>query len=433
MIISIIILIITFAVFLLLGLPISITIALSSFLVMIMHLPLDMSMLTSVQAMINSLNSFPLLAIPLFILSGSIMNTGGLAIRLINFSKLFTGKLPNPLWHINVIANMFFGALSGAAVAAEVAVGKIIIPLEEKDNYDMSFSTAVNITSCTTGLLIPPSNIFIVYSLVSGGTSISALFFAGYIPGILMGLGIMLVCILTSIKNKTKITREKITIKESLIIIWKAIPSLLLIVIVIGGIVKGVFTATEGAGIAALYSLILSLIYKSLTFKKLISIIEDTIIISGISLFLVACSSIMSWILSYSHIPEIVATALLSISSNPIIILLIINVILLIVGCFIDITPAILIFTPIFLPIVKSIGIHPVHFGTILAFNLCIGMMTPPVGNALFVGCSLTGKKIEDVIPKMIPIFAVLVIILLLVTFVPSISLFLPKIAGLLN
>lgn len=433
MVISILILIISFTIFLLLGLPISITIALSSFLVMITHLPLDMSMLTSVQSMINSLNSFPLLAIPLFILSGSIMNTGGLAIRLIDLSKLITGKLPNPLWHINVIANMFFGALSGAAVAAEVAVGKIIIPLEEKDNYDMPFSTAVNITSCTTGLLIPPSNIFIVYSLVSGGTSISALFFAGYIPGILMGLGIMLVCLLTSVKNKTKITREKISLKESIIIIWKAIPSLLLIVIVIGGIVKGVFTATEGAGIAALYSLILSLIYRSLTFKKLVSIVEDTIIISGISLFLVSCSSIMSWILSYSHIPEIVATTLLSISSNPIIILLVINIILLIVGCFIDITPAILIFTPIFLPIVKSIGIHPVHFGTILAFNLCIGMMTPPVGNALFVGCSLTGKKIEEVIPKMIPIFIVLVIILLLVTFVPSISLFLPKMAGLLN
>lgn len=433
MVISILILIISFTIFLLLGLPISITIALSSFLVMITHLPLDMSMLTSVQSMINSLNSFPLLAIPLFILSGSIMNTGGLAIRLIDFSKLLTGKLPNPLWHINVIANMFFGALSGAAVAAEVAVGKIIIPLEEKDNYDMPFSAAVNITSCTTGLLIPPSNIFIVYSLVSGGTSISALFFAGYIPGILMGLGIMLICLLTSVKNKTKIIREKISIKESIIIIWKAIPSLLLIVIVIGGIVKGIFTATEGAGIAALYSLILSLIYRSLTFKKLIAIVEDTIIISGISLFLVACSSIMSWILSYSHIPGIVATTLLSISSNPIIILLIINVILLIVGCFIDITPAILIFTPIFLPIVKSIGIHPVHFGTILAFNLCIGMMTPPVGNSLFVGCSLTGKKIEEVIPKMIPIFIVLVIILLLVTFVPSISLFLPKMAGLLN
>lgn len=430
---SIIALIIVFAILLFLGVPISITIALSSLIVMFLHLPFDMSVLTASQSLLNSLNSFPLLAIPLFILSGSIMNTGGLALRLINFAKLITGKLPSPLWHINVLANMFFGALSGSAVAAEVAVGKIITPLEEKEGYDMPFSTAVNITSCTTGLLIPPSNTYIVYSLVSGGTSIAALFFAGYIPGILMGLGIMAICLLLSIKNKTKVVREKIPIKEQLTIILKAIPSLLLIVIIIGGIVIGVFTATEGAGIAAIYSLILSLCYRTLNFKKIMDIVEDTIILSGVSLFLVASSSIMSWILSYSQIPELVARGLLSVSENPIIILLIINAILLIVGCFMDMTPAVLIFTPIFLPIVKEIGMHPVHFGIMLVFNLCIGLMTPPVGNALFLGCSLTGRKIEEVVPKMIPIFIVLLGLLLLVTFIPSVSLFLPKLAGLLN
>ena len=430
---SIIILVLTFAIFLFLGIPISITIALSSLIVMFLHLPFDMSVLTASQSLLNSLNSFPLLAIPLFILSGSIMNTGGLALRLINFAKLITGNLPSPLWHINVLANMFFGALSGSAAAAEVAVGKIITPLEEKEGYDMPFSAAVNITSCTTGLLIPPSNTYIVYSLVSGGTSIAALFFAGYIPGILMGIGIMFVCAITSIKNKTKVVKENISFKDKLIITWRAIPSLLLIVIIIGGIVKGIFTATEGAGIAALYSLILSFIYKTLDFKKIKVIIEDTIVLSGIVLFLVASSSIMSWILSYSQIPELVARGLLSISSNPIIILLIINFILLIVGCFIDMTPAVLIFTPIFLPIVKEIGMHPVHFGIMLTFNLCIGLMTPPVGNALFIGCSLTGRKIEEIVPKMIPIFVVLLIVLFLVTFVPSISLFLPKLAGLLN
>ena len=312
-------------------------------------------------------------------------------------------------------------------------LGKIINPLEEKDNYDMAFSTAVNISSCTTGLLIPPSNTFIVYSLVSGGTSIAALFFAGYIPGILMGLGVMLVAGIFSSKNKIIIKSEKLSLKEKLIITWRAIPSLFLIVIVIGGIIKGVFTATEGAGIAALYSLLLSFCYKTLNIKKIMTIIEDTIVLSGVCLFLIAASSIMAWTLSFSRIPELVANSLLSISSNPVIILLIINIILLIVGCFIDMTPAVLIFTPIFLPIVKEMGMHPVHFGIMLVFNLCIGLMTPPVGNALFIGCSLTGKKIEEVIPKMIPIFIVLVIILLLVTFVPSISLFLPKMAGLLN
>ncbi len=432
---SIIILVTAFTILLFLGVPISITIALSSIMVIFTLLPFELSLLTASQSMANSLNSFPLLAIPLFILSGSIMNTGGLALRLINFAKLFTRKLPNPLWHINVLANMFFGALSGSAVAAEVAVGKIISPLEEKDNYDMNMSTAVNITSCTTGLLIPPSNTYIVYSLVSGGTSIAALFFAGYLPGILMGLGIMIICFIFSIKNKTdkKTEVEKIPLKEQLIIVWRAFPSLLLVVVVIGGIVKGVFTATEAAGVAAVYSLVLSFIYKNLNFQKIKVIVEDTIILSGVCLFLVAASSIMSWVLSFSKIPELVGNTLLSISTNPIIILLIINFILLIVGCFLDLTPAVLIFTPIFLPIVKQLGMHPVHFGIMMVFNLCIGLMTPPVGNALFVGCSLTGKKIEEVVPKMIPIFIVLIIILLLITFVPAISLFLPKSAGLLN
>lgn len=429
----IIVLIVTFAILLFLGVPISVTIALSSLFVMFFLLPFDMAVLTASQSILNSLNSFPLLAIPLFILSGSIMNTGGLALRLINFAKLITGKLPNSLHHINVLTNMFFGALSGSAVAAEVAVGKIIHPLEEKDGYNMDFSTAVNISSCTTGLLIPPSNTYIVYSLVSGGTSIAALFFSGYIPGILMGLGVMAVSFVYSMKNGYVVTKEKISFNEALKIIGKAIPSLLLIVVIIGGIVGGVFTATEGAGISAVYSLALSLIYRSLSIKKIKSIIVDTIVLSGICLFLVASSSIMSWILSFSHIPELVASSLLSISSSPVVIMIIINIILLIVGCFLDMTPAVLIFTPIFLPIIKEIGINPVHFGTIMVFNLCIGLMTPPVGNALFVGCSLTGTKIEKVVPKLLPIFLVLIIILFLITFIPEISLFLPRIAGLIK
>lgn len=429
---SLVILVITFSILLFIGVPISITIAMSSIFVILTHLPFHMSVLTASQSLINSLNSFPLLAIPLFILSGAIMNTGGLALRLINFAKLITNKLPSPLWHINILANMFFGALSGSAVAAEVAVGKIIVPLEEEDNYDMNISSAVNIMSCTTGLLIPPSNTYIIYSLVSGGTSIAALFFAGYIPGILMGISLMITCIIISKNSNIKVVREKISFKEQIIIIWKAIPSLLLVVIVIGGIVKGIFTATEAAGIAVLYSLLLSILYKNLNFEKIKIIIDDTIKLSGICLFLVASSSIMSWMLSFSQIPALVANTLLSISSNPIVILLIINVILLVVGCFIDMTPAVLIFTPIFLPIVKQIGMHPVHFGIMLVFNLCIGLMTPPVGNALFIGCSLTGKKIEEVVPKMIPMFIVLIILLLLITFIPQISLYIPKLAKVL-
>lgn len=416
---------------LIIGMPISIAIALSSLSVMLFFLPFDMAVLTAAQAVANSLNSFSLLAIPLFIFSGSIMNTGGLAVRLINFAKLFIGNMPGPLFQINVLSNMLFGALSGSAIAAEVAVGKIIAPLQKKENYNIPLATAVNIASCPTGLLIPPSNTFIVYSLVSGGTSIAALFLAGYIPGILMGLGVMSVALFYSIKYKYPV-QNKITLSEKIKIIVDALPSLLMIAIVIGGIVGGFFTATEGSGIAALYSLILSVLYKTLTWKKLQQIITETITMSGIVLFLVAASSIMSWVLSYSRIPQIVAQGMLSISDNPLIIIVLINIILLIVGAFMDMTPAILIFTPIFFPIAQALGIHPVHFGIIMTFNLCIGICTPPVGSALFIGCSIGEISIEEVFPKLVPIFLVTVAILFLVTFVPELSLFLPRLAGLI-
>ena len=420
-----------FVVLLVIGAPISIAIAISSLSVMFMFLPPEMALLTASQTVANALNSFSLLAIPLFILSGSIMNTGGLALRLINFTKLFTGKLPGPLFQINILSNMLFGALSGSAIAAEVAVGKIIDPLQKKENYDPALSAAVNIASCPTGLLIPPSNTFIVYSLVSGGTSIAALFLAGYLPGILMGLGISLVAMFFSIKENYP-KQQSISFQEKKEIIIQALPSLLMIVIVIGGVVGGVFTATEGSGIAALYSLVLSVIYKSLNAKKLKEIVVETVSMTGIVLFLISVSSIISWVLSYSKIPQIIAEELLSVSDNPIIIMLLINLILLCVGTFTDMTPAILIFTPIFLPIAKQIGFDPVHFGIIMTFNLCIGLCTPPVGSALFVGCSLSNIKIEEVFSKLIPMFIVLIITLFLIVFVPEISLFLPRAFGLM-
>ncbi|MGL4367666.1 MAG: TRAP transporter large permease [Brevinemataceae bacterium] len=428
---TIIILTSVFVLLLAVGVPISISIMMSSLAVMFTLLPFDKALLTAAQSMLNALNSFTLLAIPLFILSGAIMNTGGLAVRLINFTKLFTRFLPGALFQINILSNMLFGALSGSAIAAEVAVGKIIDPLQKKENYDPALAAAVNIASCPTGLLIPPSNTFIVYSLVSGGTSVAALFLAGYLPGILMGLGVAVVALLFSIKG-TYPKQPAISFKESCRVVWDAFPSLLMIFIVIGGVVKGVFTATEGSGIAALYSLLLSLIYRSLNFEKVKDIVYDTVTMTGVVLFLIAVSSIMSWVLSFSRIPQIVADSLLSISDNPVVIIFLINLILLFVGTFMDMTPAILIFTPIFLPIAKQLGIDPVHFGIIMTFNLCIGLCTPPVGSALFVGCSIASIKIEDVFSKLIPMYIVLVSILFLVTFVPEVSLFLPKFFGLL-
>jgi len=356
---EIITLITIFVTLLLLAAPISVAIVVASLSVMLFFLSPEMALLTAAQSTINALNSFSLLAIPLFILSGAIMNTGGLALRLINFAKLFTRFFPGPLFQINILSNMLFGALSGSAIAAEVAVGKIIDPLQKKENYDPALSAAVNIASCPTGLLIPPSNTFIVYSLVSGGTSIAALFLAGYLPGILMGAGVSIVALYFSVKEKYP-KQEAISWKETIDIIIQAIPSLLMIVVVIGGVVGGIFTATEGSGIAALYSLVLSLIYKTLDFEKLKDIIIETVSMSGIVLFLIGVSSVMSWVLSYSRIPQMVAESLLTVSDNPIIIMLLINLILLCVGTFMDMTPAILIFTPIFLPIVNAIHCYAV-------------------------------------------------------------------------
>jgi len=420
-----------FVVMLLFGFPVAITIATSSIVTMFFYLPFGTSLQTATQSVSGVLNSFAILAIPFFIFSGAIMNTAGLALRLVNFAKLFTVGLPGALMHINVIANMLFGALSGSALAAEVAVGKVLGPIQEKEKYNPALANAVNIASCPTGLLIPPSNTLIIYSLVSGGTSVSALFFAGYIPGILMGLGIMSVALVMGIKYDYP-KQAVIPFKEVVQIAKDAIPSLLMIVTVIGGILKGVFTATEGAAVSVVYSLLLALIYKSLNLEKMKTIINDTLILSGISLFLIGVSSIMSWVLSFSRLPILISEQLISISSSPIVILLIINVILLIVGTFMDLTPALLIFTPIFLPVALNLGVHPVHFGIIMNFNLCIGLCTPPVGNALFVGCSLAKVSMEDTVKWLLPFFAVLIALLFLITFIPEISLFLPRLLGLI-
>lgn len=295
----------------------------------------------------------------------------------------------------------------------------------------MAFATAVNIASAPTGLLIPPTSAFIVYSTVVGGVSISALFMAGYVPGILMGLGVMLVAYLYARSKKyqtTGIVPAKVALKVTL----DALPSFALIVIVIGGIVSGVFTATEGAGVCVVYCLLLSFIYRSVTLKSLTKILVDSACVSGIILFLISASSAMSWVMAFSGIPSAIADALMSFSDNKYVIFLLINIILLIIGMFLDITPAILIFTPIFLPICTSLGMDPVHFGVMLIFNMCLGSMTPPVGSVLFVGCGITKMSIERVSSMLVPYFMVLIAILLLITYVPDVSLFIPKMMGLM-
>ncbi|KGX89968.1 membrane protein [Pontibacillus halophilus JSM 076056 = DSM 19796] len=414
------------------GVPISVGIGVSSFVTALTVVPLDVAVFTAAQKMVQGINSFALLAVIFFILSGSIMNNGGIAIRLINLAKLIGGRLPGSLAHTNVVGNMLFGSISGSAVASAAAIGKVMTPLQEKEGYDKSYSAAVNIASSPAGLLIPPSSVLILYSLVSGGTSIAALFIAGYLPGILMGFSVMLVAYFIAKKQSYPVA-ERPTFSEGFKVVLDAIPSLMLIVLVIGGIVAGVFTATEGAAVAVLYSIILSFFYKEIKLKDIPEILKETVVMTGIVLFLVGASSIMSWIMAFTQIPTALSELLLSTSSNPIVILLIMNLILLIVGTFMDLTPAVLIFTPIFLPIATELGMDPVHFGIILVFNLCIGIMTPPVGSALFVGCSVANVSIESVLRPLTKMFVALIASLLVITYVPWISLVLPRLFGLLN
>lgn len=422
----------SFAVFMVLGIPISVSTALATLLTAATIIPLDLVAFTVMQKMVSGIDGFSLLAIPLFILSGNIMNNGGIAQRLVNFAKLLVGRLPGALAHTNIVGNMLFGAISGSAVAAAAAIGGTMTPIQKKEGYDRSFIAAVNIVSSPSGLLIPPSGAFIMYSLVAGGVSISALFVAGYLPGILMGLCAMVVAYWYAKKNNYPVA-PSVSLPEALKITLEALPSLLLIIIVIGGIVLGVFTATEGAAIAVLYPLLLSIYYKTLTWENFREILRGTIATTGVVLFMIATSATMSWIMAYTGIPQALSKAIISISDNPYVLLFIMNIFLLVIGTFMDMTPAILIFTPIFLPIVTKIGMDPIQFGVVLVYNLCLAIMSPPSGSVLFVSCRLAGVSIEQVTKPLIPYFVILIAGLLMVTYIPAFSLWLPKLAGLIK
>ncbi len=428
---GIIVLVFSFIALLIIGVPIAYGIGISACLtILISVLPIP-AFTTLAQQMATGLDSFALLAIPFFILAGQLMNKGGIAVRLIDFAKVLVGRLPGGLAFVNVVANMLFGAISGSAAASASAIGGFMSEQMEKDGYDRSFAAAVNITSATTGLTIPPSNILIVYSLASGGVSIAALFLAGYIPGIITGIALMAVAATFAYKKKYPVA-EKIGFKQGMFKFFDAFPSLFLLVIVIGGIIAGYFTATEASAIAVVYTLVLSMIYKEVKIKDLPDILLKTVGTTSIVLLLVGASMGLSWIMSYENIPQDVSKGLLNLSNNPFVILIIINFILLFVGIFMDMTPAVLIFTPIFLPIVTSpaIGLDAVHFGIIMVLNLSVGLCTPPVGSVLFIGCSVAKISIDKVIKPLIPLFIAMVVILLLVTYIPAVSLWLPHYFG---
>lgn len=387
---------------------------------------------TIAQRLAVGIDSFALLAIPYFILSGYLMGQGGIAARLVNFAKTLVGRLPGGLAYVNVISCALFGSISGSSVAATSAVGGFMIPAMEKEGYKRSFGAAVTVTAATTGMLIPPSNILIIYSLASGGVSIAALFIAGYLPGILVALLLMLACAVYVKKSNIQPLA-----KESIDAFWPsltgALPSLLLIFVIIGGIIGGIFTPTEAGVVAVLYSLILSVVvYRELKVSDLYPILIKSVVTTSIVMLLIGASSAMSWLMTYESIPQDISRVLLTLSENPLIVLLIINLILLVIGSFMDMTPAVLIFTPILLPVVESLGISPLHFGIMMILNLSIGLCTPPVGSVLFIGCSIAKVNITEIIKPIIPLYIAMVFALILVTIFPAISEVLPRALGLI-
>ena len=426
----VIILILSFVILLILGVPVAWSIAISSLLTLMVAMPFSAATTTISQRIATGLDSFALLAIPFFILSGQIMSRGGIANRLISFAKTLVGFLPGGLALINIVSAMLMGSIAGSAMASASAMGTILGPEMEKEGYSKEFGAAVNITSSTTGLIIPPSNTLIVYSLASGGVSISALFLAGYIPGILTGLLMMIVAMIWAKKNNYPVGK-RYSIKEVAVKFINALPSLLLLIIVIGGIIAGIFTATEASAVAVLYTILLSFYYKELSIKDLSTVVLESTKTTAIVMLLIGASMGMSWVLSYENIPQDISNSLLSLSDNKIIILLMINIILLAIGIFMDATPAVLIFTPIFLPIVTDLGMDPTHFGIVMMLNLCIGLCTPPVGSVLFVGVEIAKTNISKVIKPLIPLFLVMVLSLFLVTYIPQLSLWLPELFGL--
>ncbi|HAD5492875.1 TPA_asm: TRAP transporter large permease [Salmonella enterica subsp. enterica serovar Typhi str. CT18] len=425
-------LIAVFVVLLAMGAPIGICIVIASFSTMMLVLPFDISMFATAQKMFSSLDSFALLAVPFFVLSGVIMNSGGIAARLVNFAKLFTGKLPGSLSYTNIVGNMMFGAISGSAIAASTSIGGVMVPMSAREGYDRGFAAAVNIASAPTGMLIPPTTAFILYALASGGTSIAALFAGGLVAGVLWGVGCMLV---TLVVAKRRNYRVFFTVQKgmALKVAVEAIPSLLLIVIIVGGIVQGIFTAIEASAIAVVYTLLLTIVfYRTLKIKDLPSILLQTVVMTGVIMFLLATSSAMSFLMSITNIPAALSDMILGISANKLVILLVITVFLLIIGAFMDIGPAILIFTPILLPIMTKLGVDPVHFGIIMIYNLAIGTITPPVGSGLYVGASVGKVKVEDVIKPLMPFYGAIIGVLLLITYIPEITLFLPRLLGIM-
>ena len=426
---ALLILAVVFTALLMFGVPVSFSIGIATLLALFTVTPTpNTALIVSAQRVASSLDSFTLVAIPLFILAGGLMNTGGIAMRLIDLAKVLVGWLPGSLAQISVVANALFGAISGSAVASAASVGATLSPLQRQAGYNMPICAAANVASSPCGLLIPPSGALIVYSLISGGTPVDVLFVAGYIPGILMAGSVMVWLAIIARRGDLPTDVRRYSMNEAAHIFWRALPALAMIAIIMGGIVGGIFTATEAAGVAALYTLVLGLLYRSLTLKTLVGSVINASVGTAVVMLMVGVSMTMSWLLASTGSVQMLGEAIIGVSSNPYVLLLLLNILLLVLGTFLDITPGLLIFTPIFLPVAMKLGISPVHFGIIMTFNLCIGIATPPVGSTLFVASRVSNVPLAQLTKPLLPMFAFMIVALGLVTYIPALSLWLPQV-----
>ena len=428
-----IVLVLVFVALLLSNVPIGVAIGTASLAAVFANGGMASSEMIVADRMVNGVSSFSLLAIPFFVLSGILMGRGGMARRLIDFANALVGRYPGGLSYVNTLTCMMFGSISGSATAAVSSVGGFMLPEMTRNGYDRDFSVAVTTAAATTGLIIPPSNIMIVYAVACGSVSIAAIFIAGVIPGIVMGLCIMTVCLIHAIRKGDK-GGAKCSRRQVWTAFRRAFLSLFLMVVIIGGILGGIFTATEAAAVAVAYSLILAMaVYREVKWRDLPDILRQTGLTTAVVMLLIAVSSSMSWIMTIANIPQTISSALVAVSENRFVLLLIINLLLLAVGTFMDMTPAVLIFTPIFLPVARQLGMSDIQFGIMMIANLCIGLCTPPVGSCLFLGCGIGKTSIANVTKPMIPFFIAMIVAVLLITIIPALSMWLPGIAGLLK
>lgn len=414
----------TFIITLFMGIPVAFSVGIAAFVAILFT---NVPIFVIFQRMFGGVDSFTLLAIPFFIFMGNVMEKGGIARRIVDFANILIGQIQGGLAAVNVLASMFFAGISGSAVADTSSIGAILIPMMNAEGYERDFTVAVTVTSSTIGLIIPPSNPMILYSFVAGGVSIAQLFAAGFIPGVLVGIGLMIVGFIISVR-KGYPRHPRPSLKEIIRTLRDGGLSLVIVVVIVGGILGGVFTATEAAVFGVVYALFLTIfIYKDLKPKDLPEVMLKTILTTAIVIFLIATSTAFSYVMAVERVPQAITDFLLSITQNKYLLLLIINIMLLIVGMFMDMSPAILIFTPILLPIALKLGMDPVHFGIMILVNLCIGLVTPPVGAVLFVGLSLGQTSMDKIIKPLLLFIFPMLMVLLLVTYIEPITMTFPR------